>query len=87
MLSANCHTLGIFCFAFLKMPAYYFIFETCCLNALLLFLLVGQQKRYRLFLSGLPASGPAMPSVIRPHSSGAGGGSPAQSPEAAGTAP
>ena len=53
MLSANCHTIGIFCFAVLKLPLYYFVFETCCLNAVLLFLLVRQQRRYRLFLSSL----------------------------------
>ena len=87
MLSANCHTIGIFCFAILKVPLYYFVFEIGCLNAVLLVLLAGQHRRYRLFLSGLQASGPAMPSVIRPHASGAGGGSPARSPGAAGTGP
>ncbi len=87
MLSANCHTIGIACFAILKVPLYYFVFETCCLNAVLLLLLAGQQGRYRQFLSGLQASGPAMPPVIHPRSSGAAGGSPARSPGAAGTAP
>ena len=80
MLSANCHTIGIFCFAVLKVPLYYFVFEIGCLNAVLLFLLVGQHRRYRLFLSGS-----AMPSVTRPHASAAGGGSPARSPGAAAT--
>ncbi len=80
VLSANWHTIGIFCFAVLKAPLYYFAFETCCLNAVLLFLLAGQRKRYRLFLSD-------MPSVMHPPSSGAAGGSPARSPGAAGTAP
>ena len=87
VLSANCHTIGIFCFAILNMPLYYFVFETCFLNAVLLFLLAGQAERYRLFLSGLEAPGPAMPSVIRSSASGAGGGSPARSPGAAGTGP
>ncbi len=87
VLSANCHTIGIFCFAVLKMPLYYFVFETCCLNAVLLVLLAGQRERYRRFLSGLQASGPDMPPVIHPRSTGAGGGSPARSPGAAGTGP
>ncbi len=53
VLSANWHTIGIFCFAVLKIPLYYFVFETCCLNAVLLLLLARQRNRYKLFLSGL----------------------------------
>ena len=90
VLSANCHTIGIFCFVVLKLPLYYFVFETCCLNAVLLVLLLGQRQRYRRFLSGLqsgPDVLPDMPPVIHPRSSGAGGGSPARSPGAAGTGP
>ncbi len=73
MLSANCHTIGIACFAILKVPLYYFVFETCCLNAVLLLLLARQQARYRQFLSGLRASGPTMLPVIHPRSGGAAG--------------
>ena len=53
VLSANWHTIGIFCFAVLKVPLYYFLFETCCLNAVLLLLLARQRGRYKRFLSRL----------------------------------
>ncbi len=86
MLSANWHTIGIFCFAVLKLPLYYFLFETCCLNAVLIVLLAGQQGRYRSFLSRLPVSERDLSSVS-PHSTGVAGGSPARSPGVAGTGP
>ena len=84
MLSANWHTIGIFCFAVLKLPLGYFVFETCCLNAVLVVLLVGQQGRYRSFLSRLPMSEPDL-SPVSPCSTGAAGVSPARSPGVAGT--
>ena len=86
MLSANWHTIAIFCFAVLKLPLYYFVFETCCLNAVLIVLLAGQRGRYRSFLSWLSVSGPDL-SPVSPRSTGAAGGSPARSPGVAGTGP
>ena len=86
VLSANWHTIGIFCFAILKLPLFYFVFETCCLNAVLIVLLAGQRGRYRSFLSWLPASEADLASVS-PRSTDAAGGSPARSPGVAGTGP
>ena len=87
MLSANWHTIAIFCFAVLKLPLYYFVFETCCLNAVLLVLLARQRDRYRLFLSGLQAPGVDPSRVSGPPSSGAAGGLPARSPGMAAEGP
>ena len=85
MLSANWHTIGLFCFTVLKAPLYYFVFETACLNAALLFLLAGQLRRYRLFLAELDPPARDVLSLTRPRPTGAGGGAPARSPQAAGT--
>ena len=83
VLSANWHTIGIFCFAVLKLPLWYFVFETCCLNTVLIVLLAGQRGRYRSFLSRLQVSDRDASSVSL-RSTGAAGGSPARSPGVAG---
>jgi len=50
ILSANYRTIAIFLFAVAGMPMFYFLFEIFGFSAILVALLAGQRRRYRLFL-------------------------------------
>ena len=53
IMSANYRTLAIFFFCSIKAPAFYFIFETFGLTALLGILLSGQRRRYAMLFEVL----------------------------------
>ncbi len=69
VMSANYRTLGIFLFALLKVPLYYFYVEIAGLSAALAVLLYAQQARYTLFFMRWDAGDPtircAMPASMR----------------------
>jgi hypothetical protein len=57
VMSANYRTVGIFIFALLKAPEYYFAIEIVIFNVILAFLLSRHRDRYTIFFAGLDSPG------------------------------